>query len=31
MEMGRRFAELPVEDPRPVDEILTFDENGLPT
>ena len=30
MEMARRFAELPVEDPRPIDEILTYDEDGLP-
>jgi antitoxin VapB len=28
--MGRRFRELPVEDPRPIDEILAYDENGLP-
>lgn len=30
LELGRRFGELPVEDPRPVDEILAYDENGLP-
>ena len=30
MEFGRRFSQLPVEDPRPVDEILDYDENGLP-
>jgi antitoxin VapB len=28
--MGRRFRELPIEDPRPIDEILAYDENGLP-
>jgi antitoxin VapB len=30
MEMARRFAELPVEDPRPVDELVPYDEDGLP-
>jgi antitoxin VapB len=30
MAMARQFAELPVEDPRPIDEILAYDENGLP-
>jgi antitoxin VapB len=25
-----RFARLPVLDPRPVDEILGYDEDGLP-
>jgi antitoxin VapB len=29
-ELQRRFAELPVEDPRPLEEILAYDENGLP-
>ena len=28
--LQRRFAELPVEDPRPLEEILAYDENGLP-
>lgn len=27
---GRAFAALPVLDPRPVDEILGYDEAGLP-
>jgi hypothetical protein len=27
---GRAFAALPVLDPRPVDEILGYDEVGLP-
>ena len=26
--MARRFRELPVVDPRPIDEILGYDENG---
>jgi antitoxin VapB len=30
MEIARRFAELPVEDPRPVEELLPYDEDGLP-
>jgi antitoxin VapB len=30
MDMARKFADLPVEDPRPIDEILAYDENGLP-
>ena len=30
-DLQRRFAELPVEDPRPIDEILAYDEHGLPT
>jgi antitoxin VapB len=30
MELARRFAELPVEDARPVDELLAYDEDGLP-
>ena len=30
MEMARKFSALPVEDPRPVDEILAYDENGMP-
>lgn len=29
--LQRRFAELPVEDPRPIDEILDHDVHGLPT
>lgn len=31
MEIGRRCAALPEYDPRPADEILGYDENGLPT
>ena len=31
MEHGRRFRALPVVDPRPFDEILGYDENGLPS
>ena len=31
MEIGRRCAALPVLDPRSPDEILGYDENGLPT
>jgi len=27
----RRFATLPVLDPRPADEILGYDDNGLPS
>ena len=27
---GRAFAALPVIDPRPIDEILAYDEIGLP-
>ena len=27
---GRAFAALPVVDPRPLDEILAYDEVGLP-
>lgn len=30
MEFGRRWREAPVVDPRPFDEILDYDENGLP-
>lgn len=29
-EIGRRCAKLPVRDRRPADEILGYDENGLP-
>lgn len=29
-EIARRCAALPVIDPRPADEILGYDENGLP-
>lgn len=29
-EIARHSAQLPVLDPRPVDEILGYDENGLP-
>jgi antitoxin VapB len=28
---ARRWRDLPVIDPRPADEILGYDENGLPT
>lgn len=31
MELGRRFSSLPVLDDRTADEILGYDENGLPT
>lgn len=31
MEIGRRCAALPVLDPRSADEIIGYDENGLPT
>ena len=31
MEIGRRCAALPVLDDRPPDEILGYDETGLPT
>jgi antitoxin VapB len=30
LKLVRRFAELPVEDPRPLEELLPYDENGLP-
>jgi antitoxin VapB len=30
MERGRRFRALPASDPRPLDEIVAYDENGLP-
>ena len=30
LEFGRRWRESPVVDPRPLDEILAYDENGLP-
>lgn len=30
MEISRRSAALPVLDPRPADEILDYDEQGLP-
>ena len=30
MERGRRFRALPAADPRPLDEIVGYDENGLP-
>jgi len=29
-EMQRLWQESPVVDPRPIDEILAYDENGLP-
>jgi antitoxin VapB len=29
-EIARHSAQLPVLDPRPADEILGYDENGLP-
>jgi antitoxin VapB len=31
MAIGRHFSSLPVLDPRSPDEILGYDENGLPT
>jgi antitoxin VapB len=31
IEHGRRFRALPVVDPRSFDEILGYDENGLPS
>ncbi|MGD0731953.1 MAG: type II toxin-antitoxin system VapB family antitoxin [Terracidiphilus sp.] len=31
MEIGRHCASLPVLDPRSSDEILGYDENGLPS
>lgn len=31
MEIGRRYSSLPVLDDRSADEILGYDENGLPT
>lgn len=30
-EIADRFASLPVRDTRPADEILVYDENGLPS
>ena len=30
MEHGRRFRALPATDPRPLDQIPDYDENGLP-
>ena len=30
LEFGRRWREAPVVDPRSFDEILDYDENGLP-
>lgn len=29
-QLQERWSKLPVVDPRPIDEILAFDENGLP-
>jgi antitoxin VapB len=31
LDLGRRYAALPERDPRTADEILGYDENGLPT
>ena len=31
LEIGRRCAALPVKDARPADEILGYDERGLPS
>lgn len=31
MELGRRYSQLPDKDARTADEILGYDENGLPT
>jgi antitoxin VapB len=30
LEIGRHFSSLPVLDPRSADEIIGYDENGLP-
>jgi antitoxin VapB len=30
MERGRRFRALPTTDPRPLDEIVDYDESGVP-
>lgn len=30
MEFARWWREQPVDDPRPFDQILDYDENGLP-
>jgi antitoxin VapB len=31
MQIGRRCAALPVKDGRPADEILGYDDNGVPS
>ena len=31
MELGRRYSQLPDKDTRTAEEILGYDENGLPT
>lgn len=31
LDLGRRYAALPEGDPRTAEEILGYDENGLPT
>ena len=31
LEIGRRLSKEPVDDPRTPDEILGYDENGLPS
>ena len=31
LEIGRRYSQLPLKDTRTPDEILGYDENGLPT
>jgi len=31
LEIARHFSSLPVLDPRPDDEIIGYDEHGLPT
>lgn len=31
LEIGRRYSQLPLKDSRTPDEILGYDENGLPT
>ena len=31
LDIGRRYSELPDRDTRTADEILGYDENGLPT
>lgn len=30
LEIGRHCAALPVRDPRPIDDLLGYDEHGLP-
>ena len=30
LDFGRRWRALPIEDPRPFDEVLPYDKDGLP-